>query len=263
MASELARDRWHPPGIEGRLVTLRRHVPENLAAVVRWYRDPELARLSRYQTRPMPFEEIEHFFRTRLLAADAFAYAIHQRPSGRLVGLTTFSNLDPDNGTALFHITIGELDAQDRGLGTEATELMIRHAFDVLGLHRIGLSVFAFNDRAIRAYEKAGLKVEGRVREAIWRDGRHWDEVQMGILADEWRAGRVGAVAAPAVGEAELVPGARDGIPPPPLAPRSAPSRPRRATRWRTPAGAWTGWRRASPTVRCTGRRSSTRPSAT
>ena len=206
MASELARDRWHPPIIEGRLVTLRRHVPENLAAVVRWYRDPELARLSRYQTRPMPFEEIEHFFRTRLLAADAFAYAIHQRPSGRLVGLTTFSNLDPDNGTALFHITIGELDAQDRGLGTEATELMIGHAFDVLGLHRIGLSVFAFNSRAIRAYEKAGFRVEGRLREAIWRDGRHWDEVQMGILADEWRAGRVGAVAAPAVGEAELVP---------------------------------------------------------
>ena len=193
MASELARDRWHPPVIEGRLLTLRRHVPENLSAVVRWYRDPELARLSRYQTRPMPYEEIEHFFRTRLLAADAFAYAIHERPGGRLVGLTTFSNLDTDNGTALFHITIGEPAAQGHGLGTEATELMVGHAFDVLGLHRVGLSVFEFNARAIRAYEKAGFRIEGRLREAIQRDQRYFDEVQMGILAGEWLAARYGS----------------------------------------------------------------------
>lgn len=205
MASELARDHWHPPVLDGRLVTLRHHVPENLAAVVRWYRDPELARLSRYQTRPMAHEEIEHFFRSRLLAPDAFAYAIHERSSRRLVGLTTFSNMDPDNGIALFHITIGEPDAQDRGYGTEATELMLGHAFGGLGLHRVGLSVFAFNERAIHAYEKAGFRVEGRLREAIWRDGTYWDEVQMGILADDWRSRRAAALT-PADHEAELVP---------------------------------------------------------
>ena len=48
------------------------------------------------------------------------------------------------------------------------------------------LSVFAFNERARRAYEKAGFQVEGRLREAIARDGRWWDEIQMGILREEW-----------------------------------------------------------------------------
>jgi RimJ/RimL family protein N-acetyltransferase len=200
MTAELARDLWHPPVLEGRRVTLRRHVPGNLATIARWYGDPELARLSRYQTRPMGPEEVEHFFRTRLLAADSFAYAIHERPSERLVGLTTFSNMDADNGSVLFHITIGERDAQDRGLGTEATSLMLAVAFETLGLHRVGLSVFAFNGRAIRAYEKAGFQIEGRLREAIWRDGRRWDEVQMGILADEWRARRH------AIGQADAAP---------------------------------------------------------
>jgi RimJ/RimL family protein N-acetyltransferase len=66
---------------------------------------------------------------------------------------------------------------------------MLEHAFVRLGLHRVGLSVFAFNERAIRAYRKVGFREEGRLREAIWRDGRYWDELQMGILADEWRAG--------------------------------------------------------------------------
>jgi RimJ/RimL family protein N-acetyltransferase len=197
MTAELVRDLWHPPVLEGRRVTLRRHVPANLAVIARWYADPELARLSRYQTRPMGRDEVEHFFRTRLLAADVFAYAIHEQPGDRLVGLTTFSNLDTDNGSVLFHITIGEVEAQDRGLGTEATGLMLTIAFETLGLHRVGLSVFAFNGRAIRAYEKAGFRIEGRLREAIWRDGRHWDEVHMGILAHEWRARR-DAVTSPA-----------------------------------------------------------------
>jgi RimJ/RimL family protein N-acetyltransferase len=86
----------------------------------------------------------------------------------------------------LFHITIGERDAWGRGLGTEATEMMLEHAFERLGLHRVGLSVFSYNLRAIRAYEKAGFRIEGRQREAILRDGRYWDEIQMGVLVDEW-----------------------------------------------------------------------------
>lgn len=188
-ASDLSsRDFWHPPQIVGRRVALRRAHPDDLAAVVRWYRDPELARLTRYQTRPMSHAEIERFFQVRMLSVDALAYCITELPDQRLIGFTTFSSLDPDNGSVLFHITIGERDAWGRGLGTETTELMLGHAFERLALHRVGLTVFSYNVRAIRAYEKAGFQVEGRLRDAIVRDGRYFDEVQMGILAGEWLA---------------------------------------------------------------------------
>lgn len=136
--------------------------------------------------------EIERFFQMRMLAPDALAYAIVEMPGWRLIGFTTFSSLDGDNGSVMFHITIGERDSWGRGLGTEATELMLAHAFERLGLHRVGLSVFSYNLRAIRAYEKAGFKTEGRQREALLRDGRYWDEVQMGILATEWLERRYG-----------------------------------------------------------------------
>ncbi len=140
-------------------------------AVVRWYRDPEVARLTRYQTRPMTETEVERFFQVRMLAPDALAYSIVELPSQRLIGFTTFSSLDGDNGSVLFHITVGERDVWDRGLGTEATQLMLGHAFERLGLHRVGLTVFSYNTRAIRAYEKAGFTIEGRLRDAIQRDG--------------------------------------------------------------------------------------------
>jgi RimJ/RimL family protein N-acetyltransferase len=190
METATVRDYWHPPRIEGRLVTLRHHLPTDLASVVRWYADPEIARLTRYQTRPMSRAEAERFFHGRLLAPDALAYAIVERASDQLVGFTTFSSLDPDNGSVLYHITIGERGAWDRGLGTETTELMLDHAFDRLELHRVGLTVFAFNERALRAYQKAGFRIEGTLREAVLRDGRYWDEIQMGVLRDEWLADR-------------------------------------------------------------------------
>jgi RimJ/RimL family protein N-acetyltransferase len=182
----LTPEHWRPEELVGRLVILRRHRERNLPQVTRWYRDPELARLTRYQTRPMTIEEIERFFYSRLMSDEAIAYAIHEAETDRFIGLTTFSALDADNGSVLFHITIGEHDTWGKGYGTEATELMLSHAFDRLGLHRVGLSVFEFNERARRAYEKAGFQVEGRLRAAIARDGRWWDELQMGILNEEW-----------------------------------------------------------------------------
>jgi hypothetical protein len=65
---------------------------------------------------------------------------------------------------------------------------MLSHAFDTLNLHRVALSVFEFNERAIRSYRSCGFTVEGRSREAIWREGRWWDEITMSILEPEWRA---------------------------------------------------------------------------
>src|SRR5262249_42412752 len=139
--------RWFPDALAGERVVLRRHAPENLEAFQRWYSDPEVVRLTRYQDGPMRHDEIERFFAARALGADSLSMAIHVGPGARLIGTCPLSQLDADTGWALFHITIGEKDAWGRGYGTDATRLMVDHAFTGLGLHRIALTVFAFNDR--------------------------------------------------------------------------------------------------------------------
>lgn len=179
-----------PDILTGRLVTLRRHTSGNLAAFRRWYADPEIAHLARYQQAPMRSDDIERFFAARVVGPDALAMAVHERSTDRLVGTCAFSQMDGDNGSALFHITIGESDTWGRGFGTEATRLMIDHAFGVMGLHRIALYVFEFNVRAIAAYRRCGFVVEGRSRESIWREDRWWDELAMSILESDWRASR-------------------------------------------------------------------------
>ena len=140
---------WFPESITGPTVVLRRHVPENLAAFRRWYADREIARLARYQETPMRPEEIERFFtaagRRRRGARDGRPHA--RRRTGSSARARSASSTR-DNGSALYHITIGESDAWGQGYGTEATQLMLDHAFGTLGLHRIALFVFEFNERA-------------------------------------------------------------------------------------------------------------------
>ena len=64
-------------------------------------------------------------------------------------------------------------------------EVLLRFAFEELNLHRVNLSVFEYNPRAIRSYEKAGFHHEGRQRQVLHRGGKRWDMLYMGILKNE------------------------------------------------------------------------------
>ena len=73
---------------------LRRHVPDNVEAFRRWYGDPEVARLARYQDTPMRADEVNRFFQVRALGPDSLTMAIHERSTDRLVGTCAFSQLE-------------------------------------------------------------------------------------------------------------------------------------------------------------------------
>lgn len=73
------------------------------------------------------------------------------------------------------------------GYGTEATRLVINYALDTVGLHRISLTVFAFNPRAQRVYEKCGFQREGVRREVLRWNHAWYDEICMSILNSDPR----------------------------------------------------------------------------
>ena len=84
---------------------------------------------------------------------------------------------------------IGPRDFWGKGFGTEAMQLILQFAFTELNLRRVTLTVFEYNQRAIRSYEKVGFRYEGRQRERILREGKRWDIHYMGILREDWSKG--------------------------------------------------------------------------
>lgn len=103
-----------------------------------------------------------------------------------VAGMCCFWGIDLHNRRAHLGIGIGE-DFRGRGIGTDATRVMLRYGFVDRGLHRVQLEVLATNTAAIRAYEKAGFREDGRMRESAWVRGAFVDEIYMSVLSTDPR----------------------------------------------------------------------------
>lgn len=115
-------------------------------------------------------------------------------PIGALT-LNTGQQLETHNRAAKMGIMI-KPEFQSHGYGSEAIKWALEWAFVHAGLHRVALIVAEWNERAIKVYENLGFVLEGRRREALWKEGKWWDSLDMGILSREWaeKNGKVIAV---------------------------------------------------------------------
>src|SRR5439155_18977518 len=104
------------------------------------------------------------------------------------VGFANYRDLVPKARSAEIGIGIGEKALWSQGLGREAVGLLLRHLTEDLGLHRVTLSVVAYNDRAIAYYKAAGFEVEGIERDGVMTDrGGYADDVKMAFVAGRER----------------------------------------------------------------------------
>jgi RimJ/RimL family protein N-acetyltransferase len=82
-------------------------------------------------------------------------------------------------------------DFHNAGLGTAMLRELIVLAKEA-GLHRIGLSVVADNELAIRLYQKFGFKNEGLKKDAYFgEDGKYHDELMMSLIIGSTRPSQV------------------------------------------------------------------------
>jgi RimJ/RimL family protein N-acetyltransferase len=131
----------------------------------------------------------------RLSGAAADAWYRRQREGlhwviewrGGCVGNAGFSHLDEPHRYATYAIAIFAAGARGQGVGATATRLVLRHAFDAMGLHRVDLRVLETNLRAIRCYERCGFTREGIELETALVDGRWISDVRMRLLEEEYR----------------------------------------------------------------------------
>ena len=108
-----------------------------------------------------------------------------------VVGHIELNNIDEKNKSAtLCRVLVGDSSLRGKGIGAEMVKRALTIGFERLGLHRIDLVVFDFNEAAVDCYKKAGFTIEGRLRDARRLGEHYWSLYQMSILAPEWYAQR-------------------------------------------------------------------------
>jgi ribosomal-protein-alanine N-acetyltransferase len=174
------------PIIKGNKVLLRQPIESDVIDYLNVEVNEELERMYGGDTRNITSKTME--------VAQKFINAIKNNKlewcvefEGRFVGQARLTVNQLDNraryAVGLFDPTVWSI-----GLGTEITQLVLRHAFEELELHRVDLRVLQYNKRAIKCYEKCGFIQEGIEREGALIEGKYETDVFMSILDREYHS---------------------------------------------------------------------------
>lgn len=159
------RSHWlSKPLLVGDMVTLRPVEAGDVDAMWEMVNDPVGNDLTD-TTETFTYDQIARWCDSRQSQDERLDLAIVENTSGRYAGEVVLNEFDAETNGANFRIALRGPDWYGRGLGTEATRLIVRHGFDVIGLERVTLSVLARNPRARSTYKTAGFRPTGETVE--------------------------------------------------------------------------------------------------
>ena len=110
---------------------------------------------------------------------------IFENNSNKHVGNIHLSQIKPYHNNCMLGIVLSK-DFTGKGYAFEAVNLVTKHAFETMNIHRIQINVIERNDRAVNLYERAGAVKEGRLREAFYYQNKYHDILIYSVLKDEY-----------------------------------------------------------------------------
>jgi RimJ/RimL family protein N-acetyltransferase len=161
---------------------------EDVETIAGWYQDAEFMRLFdasvAFPKTPLRWQK---WYEALADNKDDFNFAIRTLDSDSVLGWIALDGILWNNRTGWIMLGIGDAQYRGRGYGSEAMRLLLKFAFHEINLHRVQLTVFQYNTRAIHLYEKLGFVREGVQREFLHRDGKRYDLLFYGLLSSEWQ----------------------------------------------------------------------------
>ena len=182
-------DAWkYRPTLPGEHVRLEPLDPEHAEGLFEAGSDPAIWTWLAVR-QPADVEGMHRIIDKALSDDSRLAWAQIDATTGEVAGTTSFYQIDPTHRIlSIGHTWIGKR-WQRTPLNGEAKLLMLRHAFEKLGAHRVSLETDIRNEASQRANERLGAQREGVLRaHRVRPDGTLRDTVVYSVIAQEWPA---------------------------------------------------------------------------
>jgi len=151
-----------------------------------WFQDEEVIQYSLSIFQKLQTEsQVKEWLKETVNDTKTFKQGIFLKNTDCLIGYAGICDLSSTNKSGEYFIFIGDKSYWGKGVGTEVTTKVIEIGFNDLGLNRIMLTVSEPNVGGVKAYQRAGFKLEGRLRQACYRDGEFHDKLVMSVLKKE------------------------------------------------------------------------------
>lgn len=172
----------------GKLVRLREYNKEDAKLAQKYINEPSV---KKNLTPSVPFlicewEEEKWVQSNSAFSTSNYSFAIETLNDSKYIGGCGINTINWLSRTSEIGIFIGDTNYQSKGYGSDALKILIKFIFNQMNIRKIKLNVYDFNERAIRCYKKLGFKVEGTLRDELFRDGKYYDIIQMGLFKEEF-----------------------------------------------------------------------------
>ena len=155
---------------------------EGLSAIVKWRNDGEVNKYLRpgYGT----LEEVRDWYHGYFSSCGNQLLAI--KADDNLIGYCTIEGVDRANNKCEVGIVLGERAYWGKGIGSSVIRELLQRAFTDLRMHRVEAVMHEDNIASVRCFTRVGFLLDGRLRDAKFRDGRYVDLLVYSILHEEW-----------------------------------------------------------------------------
>lgn len=151
-----------------------------------WVNDLEIGQFMLFSSTVIDLERERETLKT--LMRNDIVFAIVEKDTNKAIGNCGLHMVNEVHRRAYFGIFIGEKTYWNQGIGAEATSLILDYGFNIMNLNNITLEVVAYNQRAVRCYEKVGFKLVGTRRNYVFMAGQYHDVMIYDILASEFES---------------------------------------------------------------------------
>lgn len=173
----------------GENIILREYIKEDIPHINKFANDYEIVKyLSDIFITNHTLENTTDYYNS--VAANtstgSLNYIISEKESLKYLGQIDIIKIDWINRIGTLGVVIADQDNLDKGIGSQAIRLLLKYVFDRINLNKVELTVHEFNKRALSCYRKCGFVQEGIIRESLYREGKYYNTVNMGILKREF-----------------------------------------------------------------------------
>lgn len=170
------------------MIYLREITRSDIPAINSWRNDKPTVDLLGSVFRYINIETDENWFDNYLKNRNnTVRLAVCMDGSIEIIGMVNLHHIDHLNMSAEFSLQIGNTTERGKGIGLQATKMLIHHAFYDLNLQRIYAYVLESNIASRKMFTKAGFEEEGLLKSSVYKNSKFRDQIIFALLKKDFK----------------------------------------------------------------------------